>query len=128
MDVVEGILALVSFLHGLWLISPYFATSASVGSLILNGDSLLPHVLGLTQVVVSGLHLITLFRKPVEWEVIRRGGSFFLFHIYLFYGSSSLILYGLERVTWITTFALAFISGVVYLRLKWEVSRVAARD
>ncbi|QIN94113.1 hypothetical protein PP459_gp120 [Streptomyces phage Wakanda] len=127
MDVVEGILSLAVLLHGLWLISPYFVTSASVGSLILDGDSLFPRVIGLSQAVVSGLHLYTLIKKPREWEVIRRGASFFTFTLYLFYGSSSLILYGLGRVTWITTFALAFISGVVYLRLKWEVSR-SARD
>jgi len=127
MDVVEGIATLVAFLHGLWLVSPYYTSSTSVSSLILHGDTLVPRIIGLVQVIISGLHLYTLVRKPSEWEVIRRGASFFLFHLYLFYGASSLILYGLGRVTWITTFGLAFISGVVYLRLKWEVSRNAAR-
>jgi len=128
MDVVEGLVTLVPLLHGLWLISPYFETSASVGSLILNGDHLVPRIIGLVQVVISGLHLYSLIKKPVEWEVIRRGASFFLFHLYLFYAASSLILYGLGRVSWISTIVLAFISAVVYLRLKWEVSHVAARD
>jgi len=125
MDVVEVISALAVFIHGLWLLSPYFMTSSSVSALILNGDSSLPRVIGFTQVVVTGALFYALARKTKWREVIRRGTAFFVFTLYLFYGASSLILYGLGRVTWITTFALAFISAVVYLRLKWEVSRYA---
>jgi uncharacterized integral membrane protein len=128
LEVVEGIIALAVFLHGLWLVSPYFQISSSVGSLILEGETTIPRTLGLIQSAVTGTLLYALARKPRKREVIRRGASFFMFTLYTFYGSSSLILYGLSRVTWVSTFALALIAGVIYLRLKWEVSHNVARD
>ncbi len=127
MDVVEGILTMAMFLHGLWLVSPFFKPSSSVSALILHGDSTLPPLIGLTQAIVAGVHLYGLIRKPAKQEVIRRGAMFFMFTLYLFYGTSSLILFGFGKVTWVTTYALAFIAAVVYLRLKWEVSH-GARD
>ncbi|AVD99316.1 hypothetical protein SEA_BILLNYE_139 [Streptomyces phage BillNye] len=125
MDVVEGILTTTMFLHGVWLVSPFFKPSSSASALILQGESGLPQIIGLTQVAVAGVHLYSLLRKPVKQEVIRRGAMFFMFTLYLFYGTSSLILFGLGKVNWVTTFALAFIAAVVYLRLKWEVSHDA---
>jgi hypothetical protein len=127
MDVVEAILTLTMLLHGLWLVSPFFKPSSSASSMILHGDVTIPQVIGLTQATVAGIHIYTLLRKPTKQEVIRRGAMFFMFTLYLFYGTSSLILFGLEKVSWISTFALAVIAAVVYLRLKWEVSH-DARD
>lgn len=125
MDVVEGILSLTMFLHGAWLVSPFFKPSSSVSSMILHGESTIPQVIGLAQATVAGIHLYSLLRKPAKQEVIRRGAMFFMFTLYLFYGTSSLILFGLGKVSWVTTFALAAIAAVVYLRLKWEVSHDA---
>jgi hypothetical protein len=127
MDVVEGILATTMFIHGLWLVSPLFTPSSSVSSLILHGESTLPQVIGLTQATVAGIHLYSLLRKPTKQGVIRRGATFFMFTLYLFYGTSSLILFGLSKVSWVTTYSLALIAAVVYLRLKWEVGH-DARD
>ncbi len=125
MDVVEGILAATMFVHGLWLVSPFFEPSSSVSALILHGDSLMPQVIGFLQAAVAGIHLYTLIRKPRKREVIRRAATFFMFTLYLFYGSSSLMLFGLAKVSWVMTFSLALLAGVAYLRLKWEVSHHA---
>jgi hypothetical protein len=125
MDVVEGILSLTMLLHGLWLVSPFFKPSSSASSMILHGDVTIPQVIGCTQAAVAVIHLYGLLRKPAKQEVIRRGGMFFMFTLYLFYGTSSLILFGLQKVNWVSTYALAIIAAVVYLRLKWEVSHNA---
>lgn len=127
MDVVELITATTVFIHGLWLVSPFFKPSSSVGSLILHGESTIPQALGAIQIAMTMAALYSLIRKPRNQGVIRQGTAFFICTLYMFYGTASMILFGFERVTWVTTFALAFISGVVYLRLKWEVSH-DARD
>src|SRR3954471_15884610 len=111
MDVVEGILSATIFIHGVWWVSPFFEPSSSVSALILHGDSLIPQVIGLTQTAVAGVHLYTLIRRPLKREVIRRAATFFMFTLYLFYGSSSLMLFGLAKVAWVTTFALALLAG-----------------
>lgn len=119
-EAIEYILGVAVFLSGLWFISPYYQPTTSVQSQIWE-NAHIPQYTGTVQSVIAGLLLFALVRK--NWRIrqaVRRTTTFAIFVLYLFYGFSSTIILGMGRVSWIATFALALISGVAHLRLKWE--------
>jgi len=119
-EAIEAIVALAVFLAGLWFLTPYYKPSSSVQSQIWESAHI-PQYTGAVQMVVAGLLLFALVRKGwARRQMIRRQATFAIFILYLFYGLSSTMILGLGRVSWIATFALALISGVAHLRLKWE--------
>lgn len=126
-EAIEAIIGVAVFLVGIWFISPFYKASDSVAATIWE-SSHIPEYIGAAQAVAAGILLIALARK--SWEkrqAIRRMMTFAIFVLYLFYGFSSTIILGLGRVSWIASFALALISGVAHLRLKWEEGEVNAR-
>lgn len=128
LEVIESILGAAVFLVGLWFVSPFYNVSTSVSAQAwANGT--IPQYIGAAQAIVGALLLYALVRK--NWtrrQAIRRQTTFAIFVLYLFYGFSSTIILGMGRVSWIATFALALISGVAHLRLKWEEGEANARN
>jgi hypothetical protein len=119
-DAIEGILSVAVTLVGLWFLSPFYKASTSVSAQAwANGE--IPRYIGAFQAVVGIVLLFALVRKGwARRQAVRRQTTFAIFILYLFYGLSATIILGLGRVSWIATFALALIAGVVHLRLKWE--------
>lgn len=119
-EAIEGIIAFAVTLVGLWFLSPYYKPSTSVSAQAwANGT--VPQIIGAFQALVGVVLLFALVRKGwARRQTVRRQTTFAIFILYLFYGFSSTIILGMGRVSWIATFALAFIAGVVHLRLKWE--------
>jgi predicted membrane channel-forming protein YqfA (hemolysin III family) len=119
-EAIEGIIAFAVTMVGLWFVSPFYHPSDSVSAQAWSSGSI-PQYIGAFQAVVGAFLLFALMRK--EWkrrQMIRRTATFAIFILYLFYGLTATIILGMGRVSWIATFALALISGVVHLRLKWE--------
>lgn len=119
-EAIEFIIATAVTLVGIWFVSPYYKPADSVSAQAwANGT--IPQWIGAFQTVLGLLLLFALVKKSwARRQAIRRQTTFAIFILYLFYGLSSTIILGLGRVSWITTYALAFIAGVVHLRLKWE--------
>lgn len=119
-EAIEGIIATAVTLVGLWFISPYYHPSASVSAKAWASGTI-PQYIGAFQTLIGVLLLFALVKKGWKRrQAVRRQTTFAIFILYLFYGFSSTIILGLGRVSWIATFALALISGVAHLRLKWE--------
>lgn len=119
-EAVEGIIAVMVTLVGAWFVSPFYKPATSVTAAIWENEQI-PHFTGAAQAVIGIILLVALVRKSwARRQMVRRWATFAIFILYLFYGLSSTIILGLGRVSWMATFALAFISGVVHLRLKWE--------
>lgn len=119
-ETIEGIISIAVFLAGLWFLTPYYKPSTSVQSQIWESAHI-PQFTGAVQALVAGLLLFALVRKGwARRQMVRRWATFAIFILYLFYGLSSTMILGMGRVSWIATFALALISGVAHLRLKWE--------
>jgi Ca2+/Na+ antiporter len=120
LEVIEGILGFASILTGLWFLSPYYIPSTSVGAEAWQ-SGFIPQVIGAVQAILALVFLFALFRTKLRGRrTIRRIMTFSFFVLYLFYAFTSTIILGLGRVSWINTFALAFIAGVAHLRLKWQ--------
>lgn len=119
-EAIEAIIGLSVTLVGFWFVSPFYKPAESVSAQAwANGT--IPQWIGAFQTVLGVLLLVALVRKGwARRQMIRRQTTFAIFILYLFYGLSSTIILGLGRVSWITTYALALIAGVVHLRLKWE--------
>lgn len=119
-EAIEGIIATAVTLVGIWFVSPYYKPSVSVSAQAwANGT--VPQWIGAFQAIVGAVLLFALVRKGwTRRQAVRRQTTFAIFILYLFYGLSSTIILGLGRVSWIATYALALIAGVVHLRLKWE--------
>jgi hypothetical protein len=120
LEAIETIIGIAVLLVGLWFVSPFYKPSESVAAAIWESNHI-PEYIGGVQAVVASFLLFALARK--NWDkrqAIRRMTTFAIFVLYLFYGFSSTIILGLGRVSWIASFALALIAGVVHLRLKWE--------
>lgn len=119
-EVIEGIISVAVTLVGLWFLSPFYDTSTSVSAQAWASGTI-PRYIGAFQSVVGVVLLFALVRKGwARRQAVRRMTTFAIFILYLFYGFSATIILGLGRVSWIATFALALISGVAHLRLKWE--------
>ena len=119
-EAIEYIVGMAVFLVGLWFLTPYYQPTTSVQSQIWE-NAHIPQYTGAVQSVIAGLLLFALVRKSwTRRQTVRRLTTFAIFVLYLFYGLSSTIILGMGRVSWIATFALAFIAGVAHLRLKWE--------
>lgn len=119
-EAIEYIIGMAVFLVGLWFLTPYYQPTTSVQSQIWE-NAHIPQYTGAVQSVIAGLLLFALVRKSwTRRQTVRRLTTFAIFVLYLFYGLSSTIILGMGRVSWIATFALAFIAGVAHLRLKWE--------
>lgn len=119
-EAIEAIISVAVILVGLWFVSPFYHPSDSVSAQAwANGT--IPQYIGAFQSAVGSALLVALIRK--NWarrQMVRRQTTFAIFILYLFYGLSATIILGMGRVSWIATFALALISGVAHLRLKWE--------
>ncbi|QOI67545.1 hypothetical protein SEA_BEUFFERT_172 [Streptomyces phage Beuffert] len=127
-EAIEGIIATAVFLVGLWFVSPFYEPTTSVQSQIWESANI-PQFTGVFQALVAGILLFALVRKGwARRQMIRRQATFAIFILYLFYGLSSTMILGMGRVSWVATFALALISGVAHLRLKWEEGEANARD
>lgn len=127
-EAIEAIIGMAVLLVGLWFVSPLYKASESVAAMIWE-SSHIPEYIGGGQVVIASFLLLALMRK--NWnkrQAVRRMTTFAIFILYLFYGFSSTIILGLGRVSWIASFALALIAGVVHLRLKWEEGEALARN
>lgn len=119
-EAIEGVISVAVTLVGLWFISPFYKASTSVSAQAWASGTI-PQYIGAFQAVVGAMLLFALVRKGwARRQAVRRQATFAIFILYLFYGFSSTIILGMGRVSWIATFALALISGVVHLRLKWE--------
>jgi len=119
-EAVEAIIAVAVSLVGIWFLSPYYKPSTSVSAQAWASGTI-PQYIGAFQAVVGLMLIFALVRKGwARRQAVRRQTTFAIFILYLFYGFSSTIILGLGRVSWIATFALALISGVAHLRLKWE--------
>lgn len=122
MDAIGFILAFLAFVAGVYLvllslhvfgIGLETATSARV-----SGHDWLPLIFAALQLGLGGAWIYALFNKGKAWSVrVRRACAMTFFIVYMFYGFSGVFLYGLERATWLSTFALAAITGVKYLYL-----------
>lgn len=126
-EAIEAIIGTAVLLVGLWFISPFYKASESVAATIWE-SSHIPEYIGGAQAIAASFLLFALARK--NWnkrQAVRRMTTFAIFVLYLFYGFSSTIILGLGRVSWIASFALALIAGVVHLRLKWEEGESLAR-
>jgi Ca2+/Na+ antiporter len=119
-ETIEAIIATAVTLVGLWFISPFYKPSESVSAQAwANGT--IPQWIGGFQTLVGATLLFALVKKNwTKRQTVRRQATFAIFILYLFYGLSSTIILGMGRVSWIATYALALIAGVVHLRLKWE--------
>jgi hypothetical protein len=119
-EAIEGIISVAVIMVGLWFVSPFYHPSDSVSAQAwANGT--IPQWVGTFQSLVGATLLFALVKK--DWskrQMVRRQATFAIFILYLFYGLSATIILGMGRVSWIATFALALISGVAHLRLKWE--------
>ncbi|QIQ63039.1 hypothetical protein SEA_MOAB_180 [Streptomyces phage Moab] len=127
-EAVEYIIGLAVFLVGTWFLTPFYEPTTSVQSQIWESANI-PQYTGGVQAFVAALLLFALVRKSwTKRQAVRRMTTFAIFVLYLFYGFSSTIILGMGRVSWITTFAIALISGVAHLRLKWEEGEANARN
>ncbi|QZE11294.1 membrane protein [Streptomyces phage Forrest] len=127
-EAVEYIIGVAVLLVGLWFVSPFYEPSTSIQSQIWE-NAHIPRYTGAVQALVAATLLFALVRK--KWtrrQTVRRQATFAIFVLYLFYGFSSTVILGMGRVSWIATFALALISGVAHLRLKWEEGEANARN
>lgn len=121
MESVELIVAFSLFCSGIWIVSPAFSTESSAVAQVT--ESIFATLaIGLLQMFLSLplLYAVSHLGWPHRQRV-RRFVTFSLFNLLLFYGFSQIIIYGLSRVTWLTTFSLALIMGVAHIRLKWEI-------
>lgn len=127
MEAIETIIALVLFLTGLWFLSPWFTPTPGASSQLKIVDGItLSMVFGTIQVLMAGPLLYALIRET--WprrQQVRRFVTFTCFCLLTFYGLSGVILFGTQRLSWLQTFGLAFISAVCHLRLKWEMDEDA---
>ncbi|AXH68862.1 hypothetical protein SEA_SPARKLEGODDESS_178 [Streptomyces phage SparkleGoddess] len=127
-EAIESIIGTAVFLVGLWFVSPFYKASTSVSAQAWASGTI-PQYIGAAQAIVGALLLYALVRKNwTKRQTVRRQTTFAIFVLYLFYGFSSTIILGMGRVSWIATFALALISGVAHLRLKWEEGEANARN
>lgn len=120
MEAVETLVALMLFITGLWLLSPFYnVENSAVGG--VTASRMITLAFGLLQVfmIVPMLYALARFGWPKRQRV-RRLITFTSFVLLLFYGFSGILLYGLSRVTWISTFTLALIMGVAHIKLKLE--------
>jgi hypothetical protein len=118
MEAVGFILALAVLLAGAWLLSPFFQPDESTGAKISGSLQVIPTILGAYQVIVGTIWLAGIFNKSKNWSlVVRRTCSFMVFLLYTFYGISGVILNGIHRITWLSTFTIAFIAAIKYLWL-----------
>lgn len=119
-EAIEYIISMAVLFVGIWFLSPFYKPSTSVQSQIWESTHI-PQYTGAVQAFLAALLFIALVRKNwVRRQAVRRQTTFAIFVLYLFYGFSSTIILGMGRVSWVSTFAIALISGVVNLRLKWE--------
>jgi len=124
-EVIEGIVGIAVLCLGLWYISPFYQPTQSVSAKITESANI-PQILGSVQIVFALILLVSLFLP--KWKrshMLRSWMTFNIFILYLFYGLSSVFILGMGRVSWVSTFALALISGVTHLRLKWELGNNA---
>lgn len=123
MEAIESIIALILFLTGLWFLSPWYTPNPGASSsLKIVGNLTLAMLFGTIQVIMAGPLLYALLRE--RWprrQQVRRFVTFTCFCLLLFYGISGMVLFGTQRLSWLQTFGLAFISAVCHLRLKWEM-------
>lgn len=119
-ETIEGVIATAVTLVGLWFVSPFYKPSTSVSAQAWASGTI-PQWVGGCQAIVGITLIFALVRKGWKRrQAVRRQTTFAIFILYLFYGFSATIILGMGRVSWIATFALALISGVAHLRLKWE--------
>lgn len=123
--VIEAVVGIAVMLSGAWFLSPFYKPEISVSAQV-TGSADLPRIIGAFQILFA-LALLFAIVRP-DWKrsrTVRSWMTFDIFILYLFYGLSSIFVNGMERVSWIATFAIALISGVAHLRLKWELGRNA---
>lgn len=123
--VIEAIVGIAVLCSGAWYLSPFYEPEISVSAQV-TGSVGLPRIIGAFQILFA-LALFFAIVRP-KWKrsrMLRSWMTFDIFILYLFYGISSVFVNGMGRVSWIATFAIALISGVAHLRLKWELGNNA---
>lgn len=122
-EAIEAIVALVLFLTGIWFMTPWYTPNPGASSQLRIIDGItLSMVFGTIQILMGGPMLYALVRAGWKLRMrIRRLITFTSFLLLLFYGISGVVLFGTQRLSWVQTFGLAFISAVCHLRLKWEM-------
>lgn len=123
LEAIEAIVALALFLTGLWFITPWYTPIPGAASQLKIVDGItIATIFGVIQVAMTAPLLYALHN--VKWQhrmKVRRMVTLTSFMLLLFYGISGVALFGTQRLSWVQTFGLAFISAVCHLRLKWEM-------
>lgn len=122
MDAIGYILATTAILAGFYLFIVGFhlfgVTPAVSTSQQISGIDWLPLVFAVVQVGLGTAWLVALLNKSKSWSLkVRKNCALIFFLVYTFYGFSGLLLNGLTRASWLTTFAMAAVTGVKYLYL-----------
>jgi hypothetical protein len=127
MSAVEVVVASAVLLSGLWFISPFYNPEMSTSAQILESE-LTPRLIGILHIIFAGSVLVAMFVRDWAWRpFVRRWGAFGIFVLYMFYGFSGILMLGLGRVSWISTFAVALIAALIHIKLRWELLE-SARD
>jgi hypothetical protein len=124
MDAVGFVLAFAAFLAGIYLLGVGLelihipTASLSPTSARISGINWLPSIFGVLQLGLGGTWIYAIFNKDKPWSVkVRKNCAMLMFLIYMFYGFSGVILEGITRVSWLSTFSIALIAGIKYLWL-----------
>lgn len=126
MEAIEAIVASVLFLSGAWFMTPWYTPTPGASTQVkIFGIVTIAMIFGTVQVLMAGPLLYALLKE--KWprrRQVRRFVTFTCFLLLTFYGLSGMlgsILLGTHRLTWLSSMALALISAVCHVRLKWEM-------
>lgn len=128
METIESVVAFVLSITGLWLLSPWFEPASSTTAEITNGSHVIPSVFGFLEIFLAVPLIYSLFNQKWHYGLrVRKTISLLCFILFVFYGTSGLLLNHLHRITWVSAFGFAVISAVAHLRLQLDLIEESER-
>lgn len=121
METIEFVVPLLLFFSGLW--ATCYAPYADIPTLRdkPNSTPWLIAIFGVIQLTLAGPLLYAIAHKTWTTGIkLRRWLSFVCFVLLLFYGITGVLVNGLDRISWLSSFGFAVIAGVCHVRLRWE--------
>ena len=120
METIEFVVPLLLFLSGLW--ATFYAPYADIPTLQQKAGSTtwMISAFGILQLALAIPLLYSIAHKSWTKGIkLRRWLSFVCFFLLLFYGITGVLVNGLDKISWLSSFGFAVIAGVCHVRLKW---------
>lgn len=120
METIEFVVPVVLLLSGIW--AGFYAPHAdSLAKRLSSGDIIMAYTMGFAHLAIALPLLYSILHKTWAKGIkVRRWISFICFLLFMFYGIAGVIVHGLDRISWLSSFAFAVISAVSHIRLRWD--------